>query len=89
MIEEYEAFLSGAPKLTFHAVFHGALSRQASSSLHTMSDRFYQSGRAFLDQTVRLYYRRIEVGGREGIPAPLPRRQPHRTQRTNSSGAGC
>ncbi|MFQ5778078.1 MAG: 1-acyl-sn-glycerol-3-phosphate acyltransferase [Terriglobia bacterium] len=37
-----------------------------------MSDWFYRCGRALLDQTIRLYYRRIEVVGRERIPATGP-----------------
>ena len=37
-----------------------------------MRDWFYRAGRALLDQSVRLYYRRIEVEGRERIPAAGP-----------------
>jgi 1-acyl-sn-glycerol-3-phosphate acyltransferase len=37
-----------------------------------MNDRFYRCGRALLDQTIRLYYRRIEVVGRERIPPTGP-----------------
>jgi 1-acyl-sn-glycerol-3-phosphate acyltransferase len=37
-----------------------------------MSDWFYRSGRALLHQAVRLYYRRVEVVGRERIPATGP-----------------
>ena len=37
-----------------------------------MSDRFYRFGRALLNQTIRLYYRRIQVVGRERIPAAGP-----------------
>lgn len=37
-----------------------------------MSDWFYRAGRALLNQSVRLYYRRIEVEGRERIPAAGP-----------------
>lgn len=37
-----------------------------------MSDRFYRLGRALLDQTVRLYYRRIEVVDSGRIPLSGP-----------------
>src|SRR3989304_5482523 len=37
-----------------------------------MSESFYWFGRALLNQTSRLYYRRIEVAGREHIPAAGP-----------------
>jgi 1-acyl-sn-glycerol-3-phosphate acyltransferase len=37
-----------------------------------MSDKFYRLGRALLDQTVRLYYRRIEVVGSGRIPLRGP-----------------
>src|SRR3972149_2727080 len=37
-----------------------------------MSEWFYWFGRALLNQTSRLYYRRIEVTGREHIPAAGP-----------------
>ena len=37
-----------------------------------MSEWFYWCGRALLNQTSRLYYRRIEVTGREHIPAAGP-----------------
>lgn len=37
-----------------------------------MNNRFYRFGRALLDVTIRLYYRRIEVVGRERIPATGP-----------------
>ncbi|MFQ5724566.1 MAG: 1-acyl-sn-glycerol-3-phosphate acyltransferase [Terriglobia bacterium] len=37
-----------------------------------MNDWFYRFGRALLNQTIRLYYRRLEVVGRERIPATGP-----------------
>lgn len=37
-----------------------------------MADWFYRCGRALLDQTIRLYYRRIEVVGRERVPLAGP-----------------
>ena len=37
-----------------------------------MSDWFYRLGRALLNQSVRLYYRRVEVVGREYIPTRGP-----------------
>ena len=36
------------------------------------SEWFYRLGRAFLNQTIRLYYRRIEVAGRDHIPSSGP-----------------
>lgn len=41
-------------------------------SLFNMNDAFYRCGRALLNQTIRLYYRHIEVVGRERIPATGP-----------------
>jgi len=37
-----------------------------------MSDWFYRCGRVLLNQSVRLYYRRIEVRGAERLPATGP-----------------
>lgn len=37
-----------------------------------MADWFYRTGRELLNQTCRLYYRRIEVEGRERVPASGP-----------------
>ncbi len=36
------------------------------------NDWFYRLARAFLNQTIRLYYRRIEVAGRDHIPSSGP-----------------
>ena len=52
-----------------------ARSTSKGSSTHpgaTVAGWFYRCGRFFLDQTIRLYYRRIEVEGREQIPAHGP-----------------
>jgi glycerol-3-phosphate O-acyltransferase/dihydroxyacetone phosphate acyltransferase len=37
-----------------------------------MADWFYRCGRALLDQTIRLYYRDVEVVGRERVPLAGP-----------------
>jgi len=37
-----------------------------------MSDWFYRFGRSLLDQAVRLYYRRIELVGKEHVPDEGP-----------------
>src|ERR1700745_1947311 len=41
-------------------------------ALSKMADWFYGLGRALLDQSIRFYYRRIEVVGRERIPDSGP-----------------
>lgn len=37
-----------------------------------MSDLFYRLGHALLNQAIRLYYRRIEVVGRDHLPNTGP-----------------